>query len=119
MSSLLVFYRVYRLEIQSVMLVFSTQLRELLYCSSSILSGSPPPIHKVKVQFIKTVCSWDGVGGVELCWRPFLQELNTMYLTRFRKYKNCFTFKEKPRRGGGLRQINACRTVPLQVNFLK
>ncbi len=71
MSSLLVFNRVYRLEIQSVMLVFSTQLCELLYCSSSILSGSSPPIPKVKVQYIQTVCSWHGVGGVELCWRPY------------------------------------------------
>ncbi len=26
--------------------------------------------------------------------------------------------KQKPRRGGGLRQINICRKVPLQVNVL-
>jgi hypothetical protein len=25
--------------------------------------------------------------------------------------------KQKPRRGGGLRQINTCRQVSLQVNF--
>ncbi len=31
-----------------------------------------------------------------------------MYLTRLR------TYKQKPRRGGGLRQINTCRQVPLQ-----
>jgi hypothetical protein len=37
MSSLLVFYRVYRLEIQSVMLLFSTGF--LNYYSSSLLSG--------------------------------------------------------------------------------
>ncbi len=50
-----VFVRVYRLEIQSVMLVFSTQL-----CS-------PPPLPCVKVQYIKTVCGWEGMAGVEFC----------------------------------------------------
>jgi hypothetical protein len=39
--------RVYRLEIQSVMLVFSTKLCELLPCSS--LSGTTPPLPGVKV----------------------------------------------------------------------
>ncbi len=70
MSSFLVFYRVYRLEIQSVMLVFSIQLCEL---ASNLLFGSPPPtppsLPKVKayVQFIHTVCGWD--GG---CWAVLL-----------------------------------------------
>ncbi len=27
--------------------------------------------------------------------------------------------KQKPRRGGGLRQINTCRKVPLQLNFFR
>ncbi len=26
--------------------------------------------------------------------------------------------KQKPMMGGGLRQVNSCRKVPLQVNFL-
>jgi hypothetical protein len=44
MSSLLVFIRVYRLEIQSVMLVFSTPL--LNYCPSLTFSlvDIPPPL---------------------------------------------------------------------------
>ncbi len=37
-----VFIRVYRLEIQSVMLVFSTQLCELLPISNSLWFNSPP-----------------------------------------------------------------------------
>ncbi len=41
MSSLLVLYRVYRLEIQSVMLVFSTPL--VNQCPSTIFSSSPHP----------------------------------------------------------------------------
>ncbi len=46
-----------------------------------------------------------------------LQEFNTLYLTRFRTYK----IARPPlfnNSGGGLRQINTLRKVPLQVNFL-
>jgi hypothetical protein len=53
MSSLLVFKKVYRLEIQSVMLVFSTQLCELLvYCPSNLLwftSPLPTQSHKYRI----------------------------------------------------------------------
>jgi hypothetical protein len=51
--SFLVFNRVYRLEIQSVMLVFSTQLCELFLLQTSLwfASPTPPPLPKVKVQY--------------------------------------------------------------------
>ncbi len=49
-----------------------------------------------------------------------LQEFNTtLYLTRFRTYKIARPTQTKPRRGGGLRQINTCRKVPLHVNFFR
>ncbi len=81
------------------------------YCPSNLLSCSPPPPPppKVKVQYIQTVCVWEGVGGVQLCWRPYLHELNTLYLTRFRTYKIALPPQT---RGGGLRQINTCHKVP-------
>jgi hypothetical protein len=66
MSSLLVFNKVYRLEIQSVMLVFSTQVCELLPLEPSLLSDSPPPLPKVKIQYKQTVCGWGG-GGLLSC----------------------------------------------------
>ncbi len=47
MLSLLVFNRVYRLEIQSVMLVFSTPL--VKYCPSNLLTGSPSPLFPLPV----------------------------------------------------------------------
>ena len=47
-----VFMRVYRLEIQSVMLVFQPSLN---YCPSNLLSGSPPPFPCAKVQYTYTV----------------------------------------------------------------
>jgi hypothetical protein len=47
-----------------------------------------------------------------------LQELNTLYLTRFVEPSKLLDHpKQKPRKGGGLRQMNTCRQVPLQVNF--
>jgi hypothetical protein len=85
-SSLLVFNRVYRLEKQSVMLVFSP-LSFVNCCPSNLLSSStlPPP--------------------------PFPMWISGLY-TRIQ----CV-------RGGygiiGLRQINTCRKVPLQVNFFR
>jgi hypothetical protein len=61
MSSLLVFNRVNRLEIQSVMLIFATQLCELLPLASNLLSGSPaPPPPTPKSKYI--IC-FEGVGG--------------------------------------------------------
>jgi hypothetical protein len=47
-----VFNRVYRLEIQSFMLVFRQS-----FCPSNFLSGSLP-LPCVKVQDIQTVCEW-------------------------------------------------------------
>jgi hypothetical protein len=42
-----------------------------------------------------------------------------LYLTRIRTYKLLYHPKQKPRRGGGLGQINACRQVPLQDNLVE
>ncbi len=64
MSSLLVFNRVHRLEFQSIMLVFSTQLCVLMPLTFSL-------VHKVKVHYLHTVCGLEGVVDVELCWRPY------------------------------------------------
>ncbi len=68
MSSLLVFNRVYRLEIQSVMLVFSTSL---VNCCPSTFSPSLPPSEST--EFTDNAWLWGrgGGGGVELCCRPY------------------------------------------------
>jgi hypothetical protein len=64
MSSLLVFNGVFKLEIQSVMLLFSTPL---VYCCPSTFSLTLP-LPEVNVQYIQTVCGcgW-GMGGVLRC----------------------------------------------------
>jgi hypothetical protein len=85
MSSLLVFKRDYKLEveIQSVMLVFSTPL---VKDSSNLLTGSPlPPLpysvnkYRSNVFILRVTGEGDGIG---LCGKH-IQELNTVYLTRF------------------------------------
>jgi hypothetical protein len=48
-----------------------------------------------------------------------LQEFNTQFLTRYRTNKIASPPKQKPRRGGGLRQINISRKFPLQVKFFR
>jgi hypothetical protein len=85
--SLLVCNRVYRLEIQSVMLVFSTPL---VNCSPSTFSlnfPTPPPLPKVNAQYIKTVCGCEGWGVLSCVVDYILQEVNILFLTRFRTYK--------------------------------
>ncbi len=77
MSSFLLLNRVYRLEIQSVMLVFSTPL--VYSCPSTYSLTSPPPSSQSK-QTVK----WEGGEG--------LRELSCvvdhiLFLTRFRTHK--------------------------------
>jgi hypothetical protein len=66
MSPLLVFNRVYRMEIHSVMLVLSTPLVNCCPSIFSLTSPTPPPLPKVDY---------------------ILQEFNTLFLTRFSTYK--------------------------------
>jgi hypothetical protein len=65
-----VFIRVYRLEIQSVMLVFSTQFCKLL--PSDVLSDltPPPPPFSVSKYNMYRQCVAGRGGCVESCWRP-------------------------------------------------
>jgi hypothetical protein len=91
MSSLLVFNSVYRLAIQSVLLVFSTPL--VNDCPSTIsltfLTPLPPPPKKnIRTVFADCVWVWGGGGGVLSCVVDhILQEFNTQLLSRLRAYK--------------------------------
>jgi hypothetical protein len=116
MSSLLVFNRVCRLEIQSVSFVS--------YCPYNLLSGSPPPplplFQKSKYNYIQTVFCWVGVGGGGLSYGGdhILQKFNTLFLIRFRTSKIATPPQTKTYEGRrGFRQISTCRKVPLQVIF--
>jgi hypothetical protein len=61
MSSLLLHIKVYRLEIQLVMLVFSTKLCELFPLLTFSLVYLPPPFQKPKYIIKDSV--WGGGGG--------------------------------------------------------
>ncbi len=84
MSSLLVFNRILRLDIQSIMLVFSTPL--VKYCPCNLLSGSPPPPPRVNKSIYVFIQYVTGGGGIGLCGE-YIQELQTVNLTRYRTYK--------------------------------
>jgi hypothetical protein len=84
MSSLLVFSRVYRLEIQLVSHVgsFDPSCELLpLYLLSDLIHPSPPSQSK------HTVCGCGREWGVMSCVVDhILQKFNTLFLTRFRIY---------------------------------
>jgi hypothetical protein len=79
------FIRVYRLEIQSVMLdIFNPALRTVVALLTFSLVQLPPPLPYVKVRYMQTVFGCEGVGGIESCWRPYseqIQKLQNSYTT--------------------------------------
>jgi hypothetical protein len=90
MSSFLLFKRVYRLEIQSVTLVFLTPLVNCCPYTFSLTSPTSPPFPKVNVQYEQTVC---GCGGWVLCCvvDHIVQEFNSL----FQNLQNFYTTLNK------------------------
>jgi hypothetical protein len=95
-------FRVYRLEIQSVTLEFSFRRSFVNCCPTNLLSGSTPP---PPAPFPLSI----------LCW-----SLTVYIWTDSEPTKLLDHAQQKPRRGGGLRQINTCcRKVSFKVNFFR
>ncbi len=80
--------------VQSVMLVFSTPL---VYCSPSTFSLTSPPPPRNRTVYTNSVWLGGGWGlGVLSCVVDhILQEINTLFLTRFRTYKIATPPKQK------------------------
>jgi hypothetical protein len=56
----------------------------------------PPLLPKVNAQYLYADSVWLWGGGVSCCVVDhILQEFNTLFLTRFRTYKNCYTTPNK------------------------
>jgi hypothetical protein len=63
---------------------------------------------------------WEGVRGFWVVFETiFCRSLTLCIWPDSEPTKLPYHPKQKPRRGGGLRQINTSRKVPLQVNFFK
>ncbi len=77
------------------MLVFSTPLVSCYLSTFSLTSHTPPPLPKVNVQYIQTVCGGGGGGVLSCVVEHILQEFNTLFLTRFRTYKIATLPKKK------------------------
>ncbi len=109
-----VFIRVYTLEIQSVMLVFSTQL-----CEPSLWFNSSPPSLPQSTEYysVHTVCGWEGVRMLSPVGDHILQEFNTLYVTRFRTYRIARPPQTKTWERRGPQEINTSRKVHFQVNL--
>jgi hypothetical protein len=86
MSSLLVFHRIYRLEILSIMLVFSTALGNCCPSTFSLSSPTPPPFPKYSKHTVYTDSVWLW-GALSCVVDHILEDFNTLFLTRFRTYK--------------------------------
>ncbi len=101
------------------MLVFSTQLWELL--PSNILSCSPPtppPFPTSKYSICTKIVRLEGGGGgvVLSCVGDHIpQEFNTIYLTRFRTYKTVLPLSNKKL----VRQIKHLPQRPFTGKFFR
>jgi len=98
------------------MLVFSTQLCELLPLYPSLWFNSPPPLPCVKVQYIRLRLGGGG-GFWVLLEIMFCRSLTFCIWPDSEPTKLLDYPKQKPRRGGGLRQINTCR--PFTCKFFR
>ncbi len=117
------FNRVYWLEIQSCW-----YFRPLLWTSTPLtfsLVHLPPPPLPVWISTGKCIHAvYNGEGRGSGCVEGIYSTgvictLYTVYLTRFRTYKFALPPQTEPRRGGGLRQINTCRQVPVCRSIFK
>jgi hypothetical protein len=65
----------------------------LVYCCPSTSLRPPPPLPKLNVQYIQTVCVWG--GGGELCCRPYSAGGLHSVSDQIQNLPNCFTTPHK------------------------
>jgi hypothetical protein len=101
MSSLLVFNTVYRLEIQSVMLLFSTALVNKRPSTFSHVHFPPPPLPCVNkyssIHYIQCVTGGEMIG---LCGEHILGVIHYVF-DQIQNLQNCFTTPNKNLGGEG------------------
>jgi hypothetical protein len=93
-------------------LIFSTQF---VYCCPSTFSLTSPPLPKLNVQYIQTVCGWE---GTKLCCTLYPAGVLHSVSDQIQNLQNCFTTPDKnfqQRRHLGIVVIN----VPLSMVRVK
>jgi hypothetical protein len=101
---------VYRLEIPSFMLVFSSQLCELLSLCPSLWFNSLPSPSPLPSVIKYTVCTYAVCkgGGYGVCWRPY----SVFCIWPDSEPTKLLHFpRQKRKRGEGLRLIKTCSKV--------
>jgi hypothetical protein len=70
--------------------IFDPALWTVAPLTFSLVHSPPPsPLPCVKVQYIQTVCGWEGVGGVESCWRPYSAGVLQSVSDQIQNLQNC------------------------------
>ncbi len=94
----------------------------------SLVHLKPPPLFPKSTYSKYTQCvarmGWVGGGGVLKCvgaWRQYIlcRKLTLCFWPDFEPTKLIYHDLPPQTKGGGLRQKNTCRKVPLQVNLFK
>ncbi len=117
MSSLLLFNcSVYRLEIRHVG-IFDLALGTAVPFNLLSVSLSPFPLSTYSLY--RQCVAGTGWGCWVLLETIFCRSLTLCIWPDSEPKKLLFHSKQKPRRGGGLREINACRKVLLKVNIFR
>ncbi len=91
--------------------------KELYLCTVGPLSSlwPPPPLPKLIVQYLQTVCGWEG-GGMLNCAVDHILQVYTLFLTRFRTYEIAslpqtkMTSKDDIKGWVSLKFLSPCRT---------
>jgi hypothetical protein len=80
----------------------------------------PPPSLCQSTVYTDSVWLGGGVGGsIESCWRPYSTGILHSVYDQIHNLQNSYTPPRKYLGGkGGLREINTCRKVPIQVTVL-
>ncbi len=66
--------------------------------SAALFPVTPPP---PRVKDMQTVCGWEGLGGVESCWRPYSEGVLYSISDQIQNIQNCYSPKEKNLEGEG------------------
>ncbi len=121
MKSLPVFNSLFTGDTVSNVGIFDPALWTIATLTFSLVHTPHPSPPSQSQCTVLTVCAWEVVGGGGGCWvvlvTIFCRSLTTCFWPDSEPTQ--LLYHPKPKRAGGLREINTCCIVPLQVNFFR